>query len=79
MDKSQHPCIECAYFIKPSLWRIYRLKHFAESCGHPQSRDKIDGGPMPCITVRIMDCDGRIGEYSPQRFKPKQAMTAREA
>ena len=59
-DGLQHPCIECAHYIKPSLLtRIFSNSMFIERCGHPLSRDRIDGRPTPCVTVRIMDCTGR--------------------
>jgi hypothetical protein len=63
VNNDQHPCIECAWYIKPSLFmRIFFAgQMFNERCGHPRARDKVDGKPTPCVTMRIMDCNGREG------------------
>jgi hypothetical protein len=63
VNNDQHPCIECAWYIKPSLFMriFFPGLMFNERCGHHRARDKVDGKPMPCVTVRISECDGREG------------------
>lgn len=61
----KHPCIECAYYVAPNWWKKFKEGMFAERCAHPDHRDKVDGTPAPCVTMRVMDCDGE------NKFKPK--------
>lgn len=58
-------CIDCAYYIRPSWWRRFRMDYFAELCAHENARDPVTGGPTPCYTMRILKCERG------QLFKPK--------
>lgn len=81
MDKDQHPCVECTFYIKPGLWLRFvdRGMGFAERCAHPEHRDNVDGTPMPCKTMRIMKCSGREGQYSPDKFRPRTPVSASQS
>lgn len=61
-----HPCVECKYYVKPRWWTRLRMGQFAELCSHPEMRDPVDGTPTPCVTVRIMNCNG-INKFVPAK------------
>jgi hypothetical protein len=63
MDPKAHPCIECRYYISPSIFlRIFRPANaYNERCGHPDARMEVDGAPTPCVIMRIYGCTGRGG------------------
>jgi len=60
-------CIDCIYYVKPSLWKRFSLGIWAERCSHPNCLDDVDGSPLPCATMRLLTCERG------QLFKPKQA------
>jgi hypothetical protein len=70
MTSVPHPCVECAFYLHPSWWKRFREGMFAERCLHPAHRDEVDGSPKPCVTMRLMDCSGKEGPYSPDKFRP---------
>ena len=76
MELERHPCSECAFYLAPSWWKRFREAMFAPRCTHPAHRDEVDGSPKPCVTMRIMDCSGRMGTYSPDKFRPRNADSA---
>lgn len=80
MDNNQHPCVECLFYIKPGLLRRWldRGAGFAERCDHPAHRDRINGLPMPCKLVRVRECSGREGQYSPDDFRSRNTVSASE-
>lgn len=62
---SKRPCIECAFYVGANSWKRFTQGMFAERCAHPLHADPVDGAPKPCVTMRIIDCDGK------NRFKPR--------
>lgn len=58
-------CIDCKFFVKPTWWTRFRQDVFAEKCAHPHGANPVDGGPAPCVTMRIIRCEHG------QLFQPK--------
>ena len=59
MNINPRPCVECTHYVKPSWFTwMFAWSQFIELCSHPLSKDPVDGGPQPCRTMRIIQCDG---------------------
>lgn len=51
-------CKECKHYKRPSIFNVIFTPGcmFNEKCNHENAKNKVDGTPTPCITMRAFKC-----------------------